>query len=365
MALNNVITNFDALLNNVYLDTSDLSNSICIDTSNNFIGIKNPNPVYELDICGTIQCSNIFLLNRDNDISEFDINYDFNNLRFSKSIYIEENGIFNNKIDVSYISISNDLNVEKNAIIRQRLYVDGDVSLNNNVDISNNLNVSNLIECYDLSINNKLDVSGIHIVNNLTISGQLIIESGLVGVGLNQVPILSDDRIKHNEIDISNAINIVRLLTPQKYQKTYTIKDENYDGSLNEPYILEAGLIAQDIQKIPDLSFCVYRHSDIYSLDYNSIFVYGIQAIKDLDNIIKTENLEVNNNIKNLENKLLDISNNLTVNNNKINEISNNVINLNLLDGNENIAKIISNQQNLINILSNKIVSLENKINNL
>jgi hypothetical protein len=38
----------------------------------------------------------------------------------------------------------------------------------------------------------------------------------------------SDDRLKHNEIDISNGLNIVRQLVPQKYQKTRDLKDPDW-----------------------------------------------------------------------------------------------------------------------------------------
>ena len=68
---------------------------------------------------------------------------------------------------------------------------------------------------------------------------------------------MSDDRIKHNEVDLSNCLDTIRKLKPQKYQKTTTLKDENYNGVLNEPYTDEAGLIAQDLLQIPELAWCV------------------------------------------------------------------------------------------------------------
>ena len=42
----------------------------------------------------------------------------------------------------------------------------------------------------------------------------------------NQGFTFSDDRLKHNEIDISNSLNIIRNLKPQKYKKTFTKKDQ-------------------------------------------------------------------------------------------------------------------------------------------
>ena len=40
-------------------------------------------------------------------------------------------------------------------------------------------------------------------------------------VNLQQtVTIISDDRIKHNEVNIENGLSVIRQLQPQKYQKT-------------------------------------------------------------------------------------------------------------------------------------------------
>jgi hypothetical protein len=97
----------------------------------------------------------------------------------------------------------------------------------------------------------------------------------------------SDDRLKHNEIDISNGLNVIRQLKPQVYQKTNTMKEENYNGPLNEEYIIEAGFIAQDILKINDISYSVSVGDPSgnipYSLNYNNIFIYGISAIQEVD----------------------------------------------------------------------------------
>lgn len=113
---------------------------------------------------------------------------------------------------------------------------------------------------------------------------------------------MSDDRLKHNETDILNGLKIIRQLKPQKYQKTTTMKEENYNGTLEEPYSEEAGFIAQDVLKIDELSYCVsdgdyYDASDNltqrpYSLDYNSVFTYAVSAIKELDTQLQSEKLK-------------------------------------------------------------------------
>jgi len=144
----------------------------------------------------------------------------------------------------------------------------------------------------------------------------------------------SDDRLKHNEIKINNGLEVIRQLEPQFYQKTKTFKEADFSGIVTEPYFLEAGLIAQDVHKIDDLKFTVAVGNDTtpYYLNYNSIFVYGLAAIKQLDNVV---------------------SNHFNT--------SNNPENINI----GNIENLIKSQNLLIQNMNSKISILENKINNL
>ena len=115
----------------------------------------------------------------------------------------------------------------------------------------------------------------------------------------------SDDRMKHNEININNGLNIIRQLKPQKYQKTYDLLDANYIGDLSGySWEYESGLIAQEILEINDISFVVnggdyYDQSNNliehpYGVNYNSIFTYNLAATKELDNIVQTQQNEIN-----------------------------------------------------------------------
>jgi hypothetical protein len=117
----------------------------------------------------------------------------------------------------------------------------------------------------------------------------------------------SDDRIKFNEIDISNSIDIIKQLKPQKYEKITSFKESSNwmptDASWNEiknktdasgnrlwNYEEEIGLIAQDVKQIPDLSFCVtgeeinkYGNQTPLALNYNNIFCLMIKSIQELE----------------------------------------------------------------------------------
>lgn len=359
MSFNRVITNFDALLNNVILDDSEIQNSICIDTSNNRLGIKVADPQYELDISGNVQFGRLYLLNKKEiDImnNNSDINYDFSYLVLSNGLYVKTDLIIDasltslnitcmsgNIMDISSYNILNKNKISSQRIDTSYIYVE-------NIDISG-----------DISNGGTSFVA-----SNFTCNGDIICGE----ISATKYNNTSDDRIKHNEVDISNGLKLIRSLKPQLYQKTLKPKTINYNGPLNENYTIEAGLIAQDILKINDLSFCVnINDENIYTLDYNSIFVYSIQAIKDLDKLtnitLKKNILELSNNIINSNKLLNDISFNIIENNNRIIELDSNINNLKSNEGLANISRILSNQNQLINNLTNKILVLENKIKDL
>ena len=123
------------------------------------------------------------------------------------------------------------------------------------------------------------------------ISGDLSVNGAVFGInsdGTTQQ--LSDDRLKHNEIIIDNGLEIIRKLNPQKYQKTKNFKHPDFSGIVNEPYIIESGLIAQDVYKINDVSYTVTLGDETkpYYLNYNDLFVYTIAGLKELDSFVQT-----------------------------------------------------------------------------
>jgi len=110
----------------------------------------------------------------------------------------------------------------------------------------------------------------------------------------------SDDRLKHNEVAITNGLTIIEQLVPKFYQKTLTMLDASYNGDLSgHIWNYESGLIAQELLQISDLSFVVsggdyYDLSNnlitqAYGVNYNSVFVYGLAAIKELHAKVKAQ----------------------------------------------------------------------------
>ena len=113
----------------------------------------------------------------------------------------------------------------------------------------------------------------------------------------------SDDRLKHNEIELTNVLDIIDKLKPKRYFKTSKMFDENFnlevDPSGNpitsEEFHIETGLIAQEVNTIPELQYCVGGGSNEitgdqpYNVNYNDIFVYNIAATKELHQLVQSQ----------------------------------------------------------------------------
>jgi len=98
---------------------------------------------------------------------------------------------------------------------------------------------------------------------------------------------ISDDRYKHNEIDISNALITIRKLKPKTYDKTAIRLDGDFSGSLqNMEHFRESGVIAQELAEIEELSHAVQiptTRDEPYAVNYTDILAYLISAVKELD----------------------------------------------------------------------------------
>ena len=138
--------------------------------------------------------------------------------------------------------------------------------------------------------------------------------------GSSGYSVISDDRIKYHEENITNALAIINKLKAQKYQKIVeslddtgkwipsdaewdSVKDSvNAKGQRLYQYIEEIGFIAQDVRKIPELSFCVTGEEEDEAGDqtpllvqYQDIFALSIQAIQELDKRRKEDTKRINN----------------------------------------------------------------------
>jgi hypothetical protein len=107
--------------------------------------------------------------------------------------------------------------------------------------------------------------------------------------------VTSDDRLKHNEVGIANGLAIIDQLNPKFYQKTQTMLDTSYNGDLSGyAWTYEAGLIAQEVLQVPDLSFVV-SGGDYYETVMNYELSYNILSSNDLSsNDLSSNDLSYN-----------------------------------------------------------------------
>ena len=328
--LNKIVTSVSALTDNITLPNSN--NVVCIDTENSRIGVKTSSPQYDIDVSGTIKANKIItsevqsstkiIMNEVQtniiNISNCAISFSNNNLTFDKSIFVNNDISCNNTIK----GLTGKFGIASSTTLDSSFATINNLRFTNISGSTIYVNTIRPFTSTDISIN-----------ANINLDGSLNMYNGVASIGI--LNLTSDDRLKHNEKIIDNALPIIRQLDPKIYQKTKYFKEANYNGPLLEPYIIEAGLIAQDVEKIDELSFTVVvgNEEKPYLLNYNNIFIYSLAALKELDN-------------------------NLQIMNNKLNTSNPN-------GDNSNLANIINNQNILIEQLTNKIGLLENRIYNI
>jgi hypothetical protein len=110
---------------------------------------------------------------------------------------------------------------------------------------------------------------------------------------------ISDNRFKHNESVIRNALQIIRQLSPKIYDKTLNPLTPKYNGYLsNVEHWKEAGFISQEVEQIPELQFAVkngFPLDDGYIpkfLGYSNLFVYNVAALKELDTLVQQQQMK-------------------------------------------------------------------------
>ena len=327
--LNKIVTSISALTDDIIMpNTNDV---VCIDTENSRIGVKTSSPTYDIDVSGTLR-TNTLIIGRDASMTFF------NSSIFTSAPITINNEISCNSLRARTLFTTNDISASS------RFYVNNIIPYNNAIPLSISGNVLmdsslTLLNRAKLFVNNinPLLGSDISINGNVVIDGSLNIKG--MGYTSNGLITTSDDRLKHNEETIANALTTIRQLSPQIYQKTATFKDANYRGDLmTEPFIKEAGLIAQEVEKIDELKFSVIvgNEQTPYSLNYNNIFVYSLAALKELDAQVQIINENLNKNENFIKN-----------------------------EGNNDLATIVNNKIEYIGQLTKKIELLETRLANI
>jgi hypothetical protein len=84
-------------------------------------------------------------------------------------------------------------------------------------------------------------------------------------------------------------------LKPQIYDKTQELKEEDYNGDLEEEYIRESGFIAQEVYEIEELKHNVFPdEAKPWGLRYQGIIPYNVKAIQELNETINSQQETIN-----------------------------------------------------------------------
>ena len=139
-------------------------------------------------------------------------------------------------------------------------------------------------------------------ISNFSFSSDLIYlynDQSNGNIYCNEVYALSDDRLKHNESKIVNALETVSKINPANYYKTKQFYESDKIFASDEIPVnatYESGYIAQEIKSIPELSHLVHgQELDIsnnptpLSLNYTGVQPYLCKAIQELHAIVKLQ----------------------------------------------------------------------------
>jgi len=336
--LNKIVTSISALTDDIIMPNNN--DVVCIDTENSRIGVKTSSPAYDIDVSGTLRTKTLILGTGNSEIISISNGRIFTNTPITINAEISCNSLRSGALfttsDITTTSLLyvNNIRPYINTIpisISGNVLMDGSLTLLNNAKLFVN-NINPLPSTSDISINGSVRIIGT--TSSLSVGS---LNTAAVN-SANGLLTGSDDRLKHNEELIANALTTIRQLTPQIYQKTATFKDPHYRGPLNEPYIIEAGLIAQEVEKIDELKFSVNvgNKQTPYSLNYNNIFVYSLAALKELDAQVQI----INENLNKTENFIKN-------------------------EGSNDLATILNNKIEYIEELGKKIALLESRIANI
>ena len=214
-----------------------------------------------------------------------------------------------------------DVNVDNNEDKAQMYFTNANITISENVPVKKSVTIYNYISNKSMII--KQGKVTIGDGSTLAPSDNMLFVDGNIGAAGTITP-SSDDRIKHNEQPLINAVSTISKLKPKHYIKTgANMYDASHNFALDasgnpldesgnlltymKDYTIENGIIAQEIQNIPELKFAVYNsESDNtpMTVDYNSIHCTHIAATQEINKIQqqeKTKLLEAQNKINTLE----------------------------------------------------------------
>ena len=298
----------------------DIDYVICDNLDASYVSCNNINID---DLCNNSIIANRIILN-DSDISNLLIDetkpYNIQKIKINNSKTINNNLISNNCYlhdgSCNNLNILNDLVINNNtSSINSKL--SSDISFvnlitYNNKDLINFDNINKILtfgissENIEFDVPVNIDISGefnilkqSNSLSNAAFSSARITTrySGIINtMEPTNLFITSDDRLKHNEYDISNALITINKIKCKKYIKSDNIYNvNNLDiNNLPENSYWDSGYIAQDILNIPDLSYVVNNHNNLISINYFALQPYLVKCLQELNTIINNQQKEIN-----------------------------------------------------------------------
>jgi hypothetical protein len=247
--------------------------SNCVFINNNKLGININNPVYTLDIIGSINYTgNLF----NNGIKVYTENT--NNINQNTNFISNSDSIWSYNNNYDHISYNNKVGIGT-SYPTYMLDVVGDTNINGNLIVTYNVNVSKSITCYNLTSNNLITCKFLNVSGNTAISGDIYSNGNITG-----------NNITINSNIICNTINV--------NNNSYFFSDVTIDGNvIVNGYTNILGNLNINNNKFNvnattgdvyiDKSLTV--NSSIYILD--SLTVNGIVT---LTNTLYTDNIYIN-----------------------------------------------------------------------
>ena len=108
----------------------------------------------------------------------------------------------------------------------------------------------------------------------------------------------SDKILKFNGKPLSNALDVINQLEPVEYDPTHDLVDQY---TADTPQSHQCGFIAQSVQSIDELKHAVVGgqvgddgKESVRALNYNAIFTYAVKAIQELSQIVKAQQVQIN-----------------------------------------------------------------------
>ncbi|MFM7984371.1 MAG: tail fiber domain-containing protein [Candidatus Fonsibacter sp.] len=100
------------------------------------------------------------------------------------------------------------------------------------------------------------------------------------------------------EKPLTNALDVISQLEPVEYDQPYDVVDQYKSDT---PQSHQCGFIAQSVQTIDELKHAVVGgqvgddgKDSVRALNYNAICTYALKAIQELSQIVKAQQVQLN-----------------------------------------------------------------------